>query len=106
MQVTIEVPGAEPVRTTTEALSGLADAIGSNGGVNGELRAIVERIERLEEDKAAIAADIADIYKEAKGGGFDVKVLRKIIARRKRDRAEIEEEEAILALYLAALGMA
>ena len=76
------------------------------GGVAAEqLRAIVERIERLEEEKKALQEDIKDVYAEAKGNGFDVKILRKIISLRKRDRAELDEEETILELYLRALGM-
>lgn len=71
----------------------------------GQLRSIVERIERLEEEKTAIAADIKEVYAEAKGNGFDTKVLRKIVRMRKIDRAEREEEEAILEVYMAALGM-
>ncbi len=72
---------------------------------HGQLRSIVERIERLEEEKAAIADDIKEVYGEAKGNGFDVKVLRKIVRLRKVDRAEREEEEAIMDVYMAALGM-
>ena len=73
------------------------------GGVAAEqLRAIVERIERLEEEKKALQEDIKDVYAEAKGNGFDVKILRKIISLRKRDRAELDEEETILELYLRA----
>lgn len=71
-----------------------------------QLKSIIERIERLEEEKAGIAGDIKDVYAEAKGNGFDTAVLRKIIARRKRDRDEVQEEDAILELYLSALGMA
>jgi uncharacterized protein (UPF0335 family) len=70
-----------------------------------QLKAIVERIERLEEEKAALASDIKEVYAEAKGNGFDIKVLRKIIGLRKRDRDERMEEEAILDLYKQALGM-
>ena len=70
-----------------------------------QLKSFIERIERLEEEKAGIAGDIKEIYAEAKGNGFDVKVIRKIIALRKRDYAERQEEEAILELYLQALGM-
>jgi len=69
------------------------------------LAKVVERIENLEEEKAAIAADIKEVYAEAKGQGFEVKVLRKLIAQRKRDREEVEEEQAILDLYMHALGM-
>ena len=71
----------------------------------GQLRAVVERIERLEEDKKAIADDIKDVYAEAKGTGFDIKALRTIVRLRKKDQAEREEEESILDLYKAALGM-
>ena len=70
-----------------------------------QLRQLVERIERLEEEKQAIAADIREVYAEAKSLGFDTKVLRKVIAMRKKDPQEREEEEAMLALYLQALGM-
>lgn len=70
-----------------------------------QLKSIIERIERLEEEKAGIAGDISDVYAEAKGNGFDVKVLRSIIRLRKKDHDERQEEEAILSLYLSALGM-
>jgi uncharacterized protein (UPF0335 family) len=70
-----------------------------------QLKTIVERIERLEEEKAQISSDIKDVYAEAKGNGFDVKVLRKIISLRKQDRDERQEQEAILELYQQALGM-
>ena len=71
-----------------------------------QLRAFVERIERMEEEKKAIAEDIKEIYAEAKGNGFDTKVLRQVIKIRKQDRSERLEQEAILELYMAALGMA
>ncbi|TCR64669.1 DUF2312 domain-containing protein [Bosea sp. BK604] len=69
-----------------------------------QLKSIVERIERLEEEKKTIADDIGEVYAEAKGSGYDVKVLRKVIAMRKRDLDERKEEEAILDLYLQAVG--
>ena len=72
----------------------------------GQLRAFIERIERMEEEKRAIADDIKEIYAEAKGNGFDTKVLRQIIRIRKQDHAERMEQEALLELYMAALGMA
>jgi uncharacterized protein (UPF0335 family) len=72
----------------------------------GQLKSLVERIEKLEEEKKAIAGDIKEIYAEAKAHGFDTKVLRKVIGLRKKDLHEREEEEAILDLYLHALGMA
>ncbi|MFI5012574.1 MAG: DUF2312 domain-containing protein [Hyphomicrobiales bacterium] len=69
------------------------------------LKSFVERIERLEEEKASIAGDVKEVYAEAKAQGFDTKVLRKVVALRKRDAAERREEEEILDLYLRALGM-
>ncbi|HEY5820065.1 MAG TPA: DUF2312 domain-containing protein [Mesorhizobium sp.] len=71
----------------------------------GQLRALIERIERLEEEKKTIADDIKDVYAEAKGNGFDTKAIRAIIRLRKQDQAEREEAETILDLYKAALGM-
>ncbi len=77
------------------------------GGVSsGQLRSVIERIERLEEEKAAIAADIKDIYAEAKANGFDTKILRQVIKIRKMDQHERTEQESLLDVYLAALGMA
>lgn len=70
-----------------------------------QLKAFIERIERLNEEKDGIAEDIRSVYAEAKGSGFDSKVLRKIIAIRKQDYAQRQEEEAILELYMTALGM-
>ena len=70
-----------------------------------QLRQLVEQIERLEEEKKAIAGDIKDKYLEAKAVGFDAKILRKIVALRKKDTNERQEEEAILEVYLHALGM-
>ena len=70
-----------------------------------ELRQLVERVERLEEEKATIQNDIKEVMAEAKGRGYDVKVLRKVIALRKRDADDIAEEEAVLDMYKAALGM-
>jgi len=77
----------------------------SEGGVAGaELRQFVERVERLEEEKKAIADDIKEVYTEMKGRGFDTKVVRQIVRIRKQDHAERMEYEAILDLYLTALG--
>ncbi len=70
----------------------------------GHLRAFLERVERLEEEKRAITDDIKEVYAEAKGTGYDVKVMRKIISLRRMDRDKRREEEEILELYLAALG--
>ena len=75
-----------------------------NASAQGQLRSIVERIERQEAEKAEIAESIKEVYAEAKGNGFDPKAIRKIVALRKKDRARRQEEEAILDLYLSALG--
>ena len=76
------------------------------GVASDQLRAFVERIERLEEEKKTIADDIKEIYAEAKGNGFDTKVLRRVVSLRKQDMNERLEQEAVLDLYLHALGMA
>ena len=75
------------------------------GAARDQLRAFVERIERLEEEKKTVAEDIKEIYGEAKAMGFDTKVLRKVIAIRKLDQNERLEQEAVLDTYLHALGM-
>lgn len=77
------------------------------GGIAADqLRSIVERIERLEEEKAGIASDIKDVFAEAKGNGYDVKTLRTVVRLRKQDAAEREEAEHLLDTYKRALGMA
>ena len=76
------------------------------GGIAGErLRSFVERIERLEDEKAALAADIREVFAEAKGNGFDTKVMRQVVRLRKMDSGDRQEQEAILDLYKQALGM-
>ncbi|MDG2285093.1 MAG: DUF2312 domain-containing protein [Alphaproteobacteria bacterium] len=76
------------------------------GGIAGDqLRSYIERIERLEEEKAAMAADIREIYSESKGNGFDVKIMRQIIRLRKLDREDRQEQEELLQLYQHAIGM-
>jgi len=72
---------------------------------NGHLKAFVERIERLDEEKKAISEDIKEVYAEAKGTGYDVKILRKVISIRKQDHNKRMEENEILELYLSALGV-
>lgn len=69
-----------------------------------QLKSVVQRIERLEEERKSIGADIAEVYAEAKANGYDAKVLRKVVALRARDLNERKEEEAILDLYLQAVG--
>jgi uncharacterized protein (UPF0335 family) len=75
-----------------------------NGAAQGRLKSFIERIERLEEDKAAIMADLKEVFGEAKGEGFDTKIMRKVVRLRKQDKAKRQEEEAILDLYLSAIG--
>ncbi len=77
------------------------------GGIGAaRLKSFVERIERLEEEKAALAADIREVYAEAKGNGFDTKVMRQVIRLRKMDSGDRQEQEALLDLYKRALGLA
>lgn len=84
--------------------------IGHNSGdvmnrtAQGQLRSLVERIERLDQEKAEIAEQIKEVFAEAKGNGFDVKIMRIVLRLRKKDRAKRLEEEAVLDLYLEALG--
>ena len=76
------------------------------GGIAGErLKSLIERIERLEEEKRALSEDIKEVYAEAKGTGFDPKIMRQIIRIRKRDQDELDEEETLLDVYKRALGM-
>lgn len=76
------------------------------GGIAGDaLKAYIERIERLEEEKAAIAADIREVYAEAKGNGFDPKIMRQVYRMRKMDNADREEQEYLIEIYKRALGM-
>ncbi|UFN51323.1 DUF2312 domain-containing protein [Roseomonas sp. OT10] len=76
------------------------------GGIAADrLRSIIERVERLEEERKALADDIKDIFQEAKSAGFEVKVIRQIIRIRKQEPAEVEEQETLLDLYRRALGM-
>ncbi|HEX5327842.1 MAG TPA: DUF2312 domain-containing protein [Acetobacteraceae bacterium] len=78
----------------------------ATGGIAADrLRSLVERIERLEEERKALGNDIKDIYAEAKSAGFDVKVLRQLIRLRKQEPADIEEQESLLDVYRRALGM-
>jgi uncharacterized protein (UPF0335 family) len=76
------------------------------GGIAGDhLKSFIERIERLEEEKRAIAGDIKEVYAEAKSTGFDTKIMRQLVRLRKRDQDEIDEEETLLDVYKRALGM-
>ena len=83
-----------------------ADPEAEVGGIAADrLRSIIERVERLEEERKALADDIKDIFAEAKSAGFEVKVIRQIIRLRKQEPAEVEEQETLLDLYRRALGM-
>ncbi len=75
-----------------------------NTTAQGKLKSFIERIERLEEDKAVVANDLKEVYAEAKSDGFDVKILRKVIRMRKQEPAKRQEEEALIDLYLSAIG--
>ena len=76
-----------------------------SGFAAGQLRSLIERIERLEEEKAALTSDIREVYAEAKGTGFDTKIMRQVVRLRKLETADRQEQEAMLDLYLGALGM-
>ncbi len=75
-----------------------------NTAAQGRLVSLIERIERLEEDRAAVSEDLKEVYLEAKGDGFDTKILRKVVRMRKQDKAKHQEEEALIDLYLSAIG--
>jgi uncharacterized protein (UPF0335 family) len=93
--------GAEPKKTGAAA----GDEATAHRFAKDQLKAFVERIERLQEEKKALGDDIADIYKEAKGNGFDAKALRTVVRLRGQDANERKEQEAIVETYLHALGM-
>lgn len=82
-----------------------APAVDPSSVAADQLKSIIERVERLEDEKAGIASDIKEVFAEAKANGFDVTVLREIIRLRKQDHSDRQEHEAILELYLQALGM-
>ena len=76
------------------------------GGIAGErLRSFIERIERLEEEKRTLAEDIKEVFAEAKGNGFDTKIMRQIIKIRRMDKDDLDEQETLLDIYMRALGM-
>ncbi|WP_114374681.1 DUF2312 domain-containing protein [Elioraea thermophila] len=97
---------AKAQQTATATRKGTAEADDASYGIAADrLRSLVERIERLEEERRALAADIKDVYAEAKSAGFDVKVMRQLIRLRRQDQAEVQEQESLLDLYKRALGM-
>ena len=90
--------GASPLATT------LASASEATALAKGKLKSLIERIERLEEDKAAVSGDLKEVYAEAKGEGFDTKIVRKVVRLRAQDAAKRSEEEALIDLYISAIG--
>jgi uncharacterized protein (UPF0335 family) len=90
---------------TAAAAATVKDDLPARRFAKDQLKAFVERVERLEEEKKAVADDISDVYAEAKANGFDVKALRSVVRLRKQDINERKEQEAILETYLHALGM-
>ena len=91
--------------TVTAATAAAKDEQAAHRFAKDQLKAFVERVERLEEEKKAIADDVRDVYAEAKANGYDVKALRTVVRLRKQDLNERKEQEAILETYLHALGM-
>jgi uncharacterized protein (UPF0335 family) len=83
----------------------IGTVMAKSGFAKDRLRGFVERVERLEEEKKALSDDIKEVYAEAKGEGFDVKIMRQVVRMRKMDKADFQEAEAMLDLYLTALGM-
>jgi len=90
----------------TQDMTGHNSGVSDGGIATDRLRSIIERVERLEEERKALAGDIKDIFSEAKSAGFDVKVIKQIIRLRKQEPAEREEQETLLDIYCRALGMA
>lgn len=99
------VTGPQPPADATMTSPDIKGGDNSQTVAAGQLRAFIERVERLEEEKKTLADDIKEIYAEAKGAGFDTKAIRTIIRLRKKDQAERQEELSILQLYADALGM-
>lgn len=95
-----DILGAGPGHNSGDAAN--VDVL--NATAQTQLNSYLERIERLEEDKAAVMQDLKEVYAEAKGNGFDTKIMRKVVRIRKMDRAKRQEEEALIDLYLSALG--
>lgn len=97
-------PGKQNARPPVDDDSFDASPDVLNATAQGRLRTIVDRIERLESDEADIRADKKEVYAEARGDGYDVVILRRVIARRKKDKAKLQEQDAIMDLYLSCLG--
>lgn len=121
--ITIEIPGSPPIHTDLRSIKRTADRLDRDPrqieaflpretGVDkaasvaaDQLKSFVERIERLSEERDTVSDDIKEVYAEAKGNGYDTTILRQVIRIRKQDKSEREEMEAVLELYLSALGM-
>ena len=101
-----EPRGGAKSRPGAQLRASVEEGSGPNSIASGHLRAFIERIERLEEEKSTVGDDIKEVYAELKAMGFDTKAVRTIVKLRKMDQAERQEAEAILDLYMAALGMA
>jgi uncharacterized protein (UPF0335 family) len=110
-RVLFHLPGADRVRPDSTALPGAASGfqerpMADSGGIAADhLKSFIERIERLEEENAAIAGDIKEVYAEAKGNGFDTKIMRQIVRLRKMEPNDRAEQEELLDVYMRAVGM-
>jgi uncharacterized protein (UPF0335 family) len=100
------LPESDPAGKVRGEIPGRLNRMSEVGGVSAErLKTFVERIERLEEEKAALAADIREVYSEAKGSGFDTRILRQVVRLRKMDGTDRREQEELLDLYKRALDL-
>lgn len=90
---------------TAQAPRTSGSTMAKSGFAKDQLKSFINRIERLEEERAALSADIREVYSEAKGTGFDTKIVRQVIRMRKLDKADFQEQEAMLDLYLTAMDM-
>src|SRR5205807_1983400 len=100
---TVVRAAAAPYLSASHKMTGAG--VAKSGFAKEQLRSFVERVERLEEERAALTADIREVYSEAKGLGFDSKIMRQVVRMRKLDKADFQEQEAMLDLYLTAMDM-
>lgn len=105
METTTIIAGTAAIEAIRDSINHRVRSREADGIATDRLQSIVDRIERLDEERKALSADIKDIYTEAKSAGFDPKVLRRLIQTRKQDAAEVEEIETLLDVYRRALGM-
>ncbi len=97
---------ADNVPQTADSSEATTAVPGRAGGVAGDiLKAYIERIERMEEEKKALTVDIREVYSEARGNGYDPKIMRKLVALRRMDQGDRQEEEELLDIYRRAIGM-